>query len=403
MATQTTMKLARVQDSNISGKNVLVRVDYNVPLQDGKVTDDTRVRETIKTVRHLLDAGCRVVLMSHLGRPKGKADPRYSLRPVVPVVEKLMEAKVRFAPDCVGPEADAVVNSAKKGEIVLLENLRFHPEEEQNDEKFAGELAKHGDFFVQDAFGSVHRAHASTSAVAKFLPGAIGFLIQKELEYLDRAISNPARPFLAVIGGAKVSDKIPVLHKLLEKVDTLIIGGGMAYTFLAAQGVSIGKSLLENERIQDAKDIISKAYSKNVECLLPADHLAVQEIKPDARIQVTQAMAVPEGWTGVDIGPRSVAMFTERIQMAKTIFWNGPLGIFETDAFAKGSFAIANALAEATKAGTVTIVGGGDSLSVIKKAGIDHNRLTHCSTGGGASMEFLEGKVLPGLLALSQK
>lgn len=397
------MKLAKIQDVNVIDKNVLVRVDYNVPIKEGKVSDNTRVEATVKTVKHLLSSGCRVVLMSHLGRPKGKVDQKYSLGPVVPVVEELMGAKVHFAPDCIGPSADYVTAGAKKGEIVLLENLRFHPEEEKNDGEFAKQLARHGEFFIQDAFGSVHRAHASTSAVAKCLPGAIGFLIQTELEYLDRVISNPGRPFLAIIGGAKVSDKISVLHRLIERIDTLIIGGGMAYTFLAAQGVSVGKSLLESDKISEAKDIIAKAYNRNVECLLPADHLIVQDVSDDKGAQVTQAMAVPDGWTGVDIGPRTALLFNERIQMAKTVFWNGPLGIFETDAFARGSLAVAKALAQATKDGTVTIVGGGDSLSVLKKAGIGKSELTHCSTGGGASMEFLEGKVLPGLLALSQK
>ncbi|MFH1619271.1 MAG: phosphoglycerate kinase [bacterium] len=397
------MKLTRIQDADIAGRNVLVRVDYNVPLREGKVADESRVKATVKTVKHLLGAGCRVVLISHLGRPKGRVAAEFSLAPVASVVENLMGAKVHFASDCIGPEAAKTVAAAGKGEIVLMENLRFHPEEEKDDEGFAKELAKHGDFFVQDAFGTVHRAHASTDAIARFLPGAIGFLIQTELEYLDRAISNPARPFLAIIGGAKVSDKIKILYRLIERVDGLIIGGGMAYTFLAAQGVSVGRSLLEQDKIQDAKEIISKAFSRNVEILLPADHLAVEEIKPDAKVEITPAMAVPENLIGVDIGPRSTAIFKERIQMAKTVFWNGPVGIFETDAFAAGSIAMAGALAEATKAGAVTIVGGGDSLSVLKKAGVKKDQLTHCSTGGGASMEFMEGRMLPGLLALSQK
>ncbi|MDD2773374.1 MAG: phosphoglycerate kinase [Elusimicrobiales bacterium] len=396
------LKIARLQDADIKGKNVVVRVDYNVPIKDGKVENDKRIAATVPTVKYLLENGCRVVLMSHLGRPKGKVAPEFSLAPTVPVIEKLMGAKVHFAKDCIGPEAENVVNAAQKGELVLLENLRFHPEEEKNDKAFARQLASYGEFFVQDAFGTVHRAHASTAAIAEFLPGAAGFLVQKELEYLDRTIRNPQRPFLAIIGGAKVSDKIMVLNNLLGVVDMLIIGGGMAYTFLQAQNVAIGKSLVEPDKVGEAKDIIAKSYSKHVECLLPADHVIVQEVKPDAPSQITQAMAIPDGWAGVDIGPRTTALFIERIKKARTIFWNGPLGIFEMDAFANGSVSIAKALAEATKTGATTIVGGGDSLSVLKKAGVKASELTHCSTGGGASMEFLEGKTLPGLAALSK-
>ena len=400
---KTVLKLAKVQDAHLKDKNVLVRVDYNVPLKDGVITDDTRIRETLKTVKLLLDANCKVVLMAHLGRPKGKPEPKYSLKPVAAHLEKLAGAKVHFAADCVGPEADKVVAAAKKGEIVLLENLRYHAEEEKNDEKFAKQLAKHGEFFVQDAFGALHRAHASTAAIAKLLPGAIGFLVQKELEYLDKTMVSPARPFLAIIGGAKVSDKISVLYSLIEKVDTLIIGGGMAYTFLAAQNTNIGKSLLEAEKVEDAKNIILKAHRNNVEMLLPADHRVVQEIKPDAKVEVTQAMAVPDGWIGVDIGPRTELLFADKIKGAKTIFWNGPVGIFETPAFASGSITVAGAMAQATRNGATTILGGGDTLSVLKTAKVKPENISHCSTGGGASLEFIEGKQLPGLVALSQK
>ena len=400
---KTVLKLAKVQDAHLKDKNVLVRVDYNVPLKDGVITDDTRIRETLKTVKLLLDANCRVVLMAHLGRPKGKPEPKYSLKPVAAHLEKLAGVKVHFAPDCVGPEADKVVAAAKKGEIVLLENLRYHAEEEKNDEKFAKLLAKHGEFFVQDAFGALHRAHASTAAVARLLPGSIGFLVQKELEYLDKTMVSPARPFLAIIGGAKVSDKISVLYSLIEKVDTLIIGGGMAYTFLAAQNTNIGKSLLEADKVEDAKNIILKAHRNNVEMLLPADHRVVQEIKPDAKVEVTQAMAVPDGWIGVDIGPRTELLFADKIKGAKTIFWNGPVGIFETPAFASGSITVAGAMAQATKNGATTILGGGDTLSVLKTAKVKPENISHCSTGGGASLEFIEGKQLPGLVALSQK
>jgi 3-phosphoglycerate kinase len=292
------------------------------------------------------------------------------------------------------------VAALKPGGIVLLENLRFHAEEEANDAAFAKSLAKLGDVFVQDAFGALHRAHASTAGITKHLPGAIGFLVQRELEFLDRAIGHPQRPFLAIIGGAKVSDKLGVLDKLLDRVDALLIGGGMAYTFLAAQGINIGKSLLEKDQIEAAKTVIEKAYNKKVECLLPADHLAVREIRADAGVTITQAMAIPPDLIGVDIGPHTVEFFLEHIAKAQTIFWNGPMGIFEIDAFASGSVAVAKAMAEATEKGATTIVGGGDSLSVLAKTGLA-SKMSHCSTGGGASLELLEGKVLPGLAALA--
>ncbi len=400
---KTVLKLAKVQDAKLSGKNVLMRVDYNVPIKEGVIKDDTRIRETLKTLKLLLEGNNRVVLMAHMGRPKGQPVEKYSLKPVAAKLEELAGVKVHFAPDCVGPEADKVVAAAKKGEIVLLENLRFHSEEEKNDEAFAKQLAKHGEFFVQEAFGALHRAHASTAAIAKFLPGAIGFLVQKELEYLDHAMVSPVRPFLAIIGGAKVADKIAVLYSLIEKVDTLIIGGGMAYTFLAAQNTNIGKSLLEADKVDEAKNIILKAHRNNVELLLPADHRIVQEISPEAKVEITQAMAVPDGWIGVDIGPRTEMMFADKIKGAKTIFWNGPVGIFETPAFASGSVTVANAMAAATRAGATTILGGGDTLSVLKTAKVKPESISHCSTGGGASLEFVEGKQLPGLVALSQK
>lgn len=400
---KTVLKLAKVQDAKLKDKNVVVRVDYNVPLKDGVITDDTRIRETMKTVKLLLEGNNRVVLMAHLGRPKGQPVEKYSLKPVVARLAELSGAKVHFAPDCVGPEADKVVDAAKKGEIVLLENLRYHAEEEKNDDAFAKKLARHGEYFVQEAFGALHRAHASTAAIAKHLPGAVGFLVQKELEYLDKAMVNPVRPFLAIIGGAKVADKLSVLYSLIEKVDTLIIGGGMAYTFLAAQNTNIGKSLLEEDKIEEAKNIILKAHRNNVELLLPADHRVVSEIKPDAEVEITQAMAVPDGKIGVDIGPRTEMLFADKIKSAKTIFWNGPVGIFETPAFASGSITVANAMAQATRSGGTTILGGGDTLSVLKTAKVKPENISHCSTGGGASLEFVEGKQLPGLVALSQK
>lgn len=395
------LKLKRLQDMTVKGKKVLVRVDFNVPLsKNGKVEDDARIRETLPTLKHLVDAGAKIALIAHLGRPKGKPEAKYSLKPVAAELEKLVGAPVTFGPDCVGAAAEKAVSGLRPGGIALLENLRFHAGEEANDPDFAKQLAKLGDVFVQDAFGAIHRAHASTAGVPKLLPGCIGLLVQRELEFLDRVIGNPTRPFLAVIGGAKVSDKLAVLTKLLDRVDAMVIGGGMAYTFLAAQGISIGKSLLEKDKVQEAQSIVEKAYAKKVECLLPADHLTVREIKPDAAAAVTQGMAIPPEQIGVDIGPHTIEFFSEQIAKAKTIFWNGPMGIFEIDAFANGSLSLAKAMAEATKKGTVTIVGGGDSLSVLAKAGLA-GQMTHCSTGGGASLELLEGKVLPGLSALA--
>ena len=400
MSEKTALKLKRLQEMTFKGKRVLVRVDYNVPMKGAKIEDNARIRETLKTLEALIEGGAKIVLIAHLGRPKGKVEPKYSLKPVAEELGRLLKKPVAFASDCVGPEADKAVAALKPGQVLLLENLRFHAEEEANDPAFAKALAKHGELFIQDAFGALHRAHASTAGVTKYLPGAIGFLVQRELEFLDRVIGHPTRPFLAIIGGAKVSDKLVVLDKLLDRVDVLLIGGGMAYTFLAAQGISIGKSLLEKDQIEAAKAIIEKAYNKKVEILLPADHVAVREIKADAAITVTQAMAIPADLIGVDIGPHTIEFFTEHVAKSKTVFWNGPMGIFEIDAFSKGSFAVAEAMAEATKAGVTTIVGGGDSLSVVSKAKLA-SKMSHCSTGGGASLELLEGKVLPGLAALA--
>ncbi|MHB2026093.1 MAG: phosphoglycerate kinase [Elusimicrobiota bacterium] len=393
------LKLRRLEDLPVKGKRVLVRVDYNVPISSGRVEDASRLRETLATLRHLISAEAKISLISHLGRPKGKPESKYSLKPVIPVLEKLLGQPVSFAQDCVGQAAEKAAAALKPGGVLLLENLRFHAGEEANDKSFAKALAKLGDVFVQDAFGALHRAHASTSALPALLPSAIGFLVQRELEFLDRAMANPARPFVAVIGGAKVSDKLGVLRKIIERVDALLIGGGMAYTFLAAQGVSIGKSLLEKDKAADAQMIVERAYARQVECLLPADHLAVREITPDAAVETTQGMAIGADFIGVDIGPRSIEFFRERIMGAKTIFWNGPMGIFEIDAFAKGSLGVAQAMVDATKAGAMTIVGGGDSLAALAKAGLA-GKVSHSSTGGGASLELLEGKILPGLAAM---
>ncbi|MBI4051182.1 MAG: phosphoglycerate kinase [Elusimicrobia bacterium] len=396
------LKLKRIQDAELKDKKVLVRVDYNVPLEGTTVTDQTRIQETLPTLKHLLESNCKIILLSHLGRPKGVVDDKFSLKPVVPVLKQMLKTQVHFGVDCMGPDAEKLVAKAKPGEVILLENLRFHPEEEKNDTSFAKALAGLGDYFIQDAFGALHRSHASTVGIPKYLPSAIGYLVQKELEFLDRTLGNPQRPFLALLGGAKISDKIGVIHRLLERVNTLLIGGGMTYTFLAAQGVSVGKSLVEKDKIQDAEKIIEEAYNRNVAFLVPADHVMVKEIRPGAPTLVSQAMAVQEDWIGVDIGPHTVELFSEKIAESKTIFWNGPMGIFEMEPFSHGSVEIAKILAQATEAGAVTVVGGGDTLAVLAKAGAA-DKMTHCSTGGGASLELLEGKVLPGLSALSQE
>lgn len=403
MNTRPVLKLKKVQDMGISkGATVLVRVDYNVPMKDGIVSDDTRIRETEKTIKYLLTRDAKIVLIAHLGRPKGKVDPKYSLKPLVEHVERIMGVKVHFAEDCVGPIAENAKANLKNGEILLCENLRFHPEEEKNDENFAKELAKGCDYFVQDAFGAIHRAHASTSAITKYLPCGIGFLLQKELEYLEKIMTNPQKPFIAIIGGAKVSDKIDVLNSLLDRVDVLIIGGAMAYTFLKAQDVNVGNSLVEDDKIEEAKKIVLKAFRNGVELLLPSDHLVVKEIKDDAETQNTQSMAIPDGWIGVDIGERTINIFSEKILKAKTIFWNGPVGIFEIDRFSRGTVELAKVVAQATRNGAISVLGGGDTLNALKKSGVKPEEVSHCSTGGGASLEFVEGKILPGLEALSR-
>ncbi len=395
--------IVKIQDVNLDNKTVLVRVDYNVPLKDGKVDNPKRITATEKTVKYLLGKGCKVVLIAHLGRPKGKVAPEFSLAPVAPEVEKIMGVKVHFASDCVGAVAEEAVKNAKNGEIVLLENLRFHPEEEKNDKAFAAQLAKLGEFFVQEAFGTVHRAHASTSAITEFLPSAAGFLIQKEVEFLGGALENPARPFAAIIGGAKVSDKIMVLNNLLDKVDVLIVGGGMAYTFNAALGYNVSNSLLETDKEEEAKAIMAKAKEKGVKLLLPVDNIAAKEFAEGVPTVTTDSPNIPEGYMGLDIGSKTIKLFEDALSECKTIFWNGPVGVFEMPTYAKGSFAIAETLVKLTEKGAITIIGGGDSLNVLKKAKISSSKVSHASTGGGASMEFVEGKELPGLTALLKK
>lgn len=394
--------IKKIQDMDLKNKKVLVRVDYNVPLKDGKVDNNKRIVATEKTIKYLLENNCRIVLIAHLGRPKGKVVPEFSLAPVAAEVEKLFGVPVHFAKDCVGPEADKVVAETKNGEIALLENLRYHPEEEKNDAEFAKQLAKHGEIFVQEAFGTVHRAHASTSAIADYLPGCAGFLVQKEVEFLGKALENPARPFAAVVGGAKVSDKIMLLNNLMDKVNVLVIGGGMAYTFLKVQGHEIGKSLFDAEKETEAKAVLAKAAEKGVKILLPVDHVCGKEFAETTEPVSVDNINIPADLMGLDIGPKTVAAFREALLQCKTIFWNGPMGVFEFPNFAKGSFAVAQAMIDATKAGATTIIGGGDSVNVLKKGKFNQKELSHVSTGGGASMEFVEGKELPGLVALAK-
>ncbi len=389
-----------VRDIDVAGKTVLVRVDFNVPLEGGKVADDTRIVASLPTINYLLEQGAKVVLCSHLGRPKGKVVPEMSLRPAAERLGELIEAKVIMAEDCVGEPAQKAVQEANFGEVVVLENTRFHPEEEANDPEFSKQLASLADVFVNDAFGSCHRAHASTVGVTQYLPAVSGFLVEKELQVLSEALENPKRPFVAILGGAKVSDKLGVIENLLPKVDKLIIGGGMAYTFLKAQGYAIGDSLLDEEKIDDCARLINEAKEKGTELLLPSDILAASAFREDAETKVvTVEEGVPEGWQGLDIGPDTAGRFVAALEGAGTIIWNGPMGVFEMEPFAGGTRAIAEAMAQSS---AVTIVGGGDSASAVRQMGFA-DAMTHICTGGGASLEFLEGKELPGVAALEDK
>jgi phosphoglycerate kinase len=392
------LKKKSVADVDVAGKRVLVRVDFNVPLgPDGEVADDTRLEASLPTIRYLCAQGAKVILVSHLGRPKGKVDERYRLDPVARRLGELLGKAVFKVDDCVGEEPKAAIARLQPGEVLLLENVRFHPEEEKNDEKFARRLAELADLFVNDAFGTAHRAHASTEGVTRFLPSVAGFLMQKEIAMLSEALESPERPFLAILGGAKVADKIGVCENLLEKVDTLIIGGGMANTFLAAKGCAMGKSLFEADKVELARGLMEKAKSKGVELLLPVDLVVALAPDPDARPKVVPACSVPADWMALDVGPESAEAFREAVQKARTVIWNGPMGVFEMPPFSAGTFAVARALAESS---AVTIVGGGDTASAVEKAGVA-GKMTHISTGGGASLEFLEGKVLPGVAALA--
>jgi len=390
------MNKKTVKDIDLKGKRVLMRVDFNVPMQDGKVTDDKRIRASLPTIKYVLDQGASLILMSHLGRPKSASDSEFSLRPVSEVLASLLGTLVKMAPDCVGPEVEKMAKDLKSGEVLLLENTRFHAGEEKNDLELAKQLASLGEIFVNDAFGSAHRAHASTEGVARFLPAVSGFLMEQELEYLGRAVANPEHPYIAILGGAKISDKIGVVETLLSKADKLIVGGGMANTFLAARGLNMQDSLVESTSLETAKAILAKSADK---LILPVDAVIADKFDADANSQVVDVDKIPAGWRMLDVGPKTLELYKRALDGAKLIVWNGPVGVFEMPKFAEGTFAIAHMLAES---GATTVIGGGDSASAVKKAGVA-KQMTHVSTGGGASLEFLEGKELPGVAALLDK
>lgn len=394
------MALKTVRDIHAQGQRVLVRVDFNVPLESGRITDDTRMRAALPTINYLLEAGASVMLCSHLGRPKGKVAPEFSLSQLVPHLSELLGRPVVFASDCVGPVAEAAAAKLQPGDVLLLENLRFHAEEEQNDPAFSQALAKLADIYVNDAFGTAHRAHASTAGVVEYVKPAVGgFLMQKEVDIMGQALSAPERPFVAIIGGAKVTDKIMVIENLLDKVNTLIIGGGMANTFLRAQGYATGKSLVEEEKVALAGELINKAKSKGVHLLLPTDVVVAAEFKADTAHKNVAVSEIPADWMALDVGVETAKAYAAAIESARTVIWNGPMGVFEMPAFAHGTLEVARAMARSS--GT-TIVGGGDSVAAVEQAGLAE-QMSHVSTGGGASLEFLEGRELPGVVCLETK
>jgi len=385
-----------IRDIDVHGKRVLVRVDYNVPVKEGKVGDDTRIRAAMPTLDYLLENGAALILCSHLGRPKGGPEPKYSLKPVADHLSTLMKNPVLFAEDCIGPQAEKAAKALKPGEVLLLENTRFHPEEEKNDLGMAKQLAALADVYVNDAFGSAHRAHASTEGVAQFLPAVAGFLLEKEIKYLGQAVADPEKPFIAILGGAKISDKIGVIKNLLTKTDCILIGGGMANTFFKAEGYPVADSLVEDEALDTAKEILAQAGTK---LRLPVDVVIADKFEAGAAQKTMATGPIPEGWRILDIGPETVSHYAKIIHEAKTVVWNGPMGVFEFPEFAKGTFAVAQAAAES---GAVTIVGGGESVAAVKQSGLA-DKITHISTGGGASLEMLEGLTLPGVAALQDK
>jgi phosphoglycerate kinase len=390
-----------IDDVVLRDKRVIIRADFNVPLDDShQITDDTRIRSTLPTINRAIDDGAKVILCSHLGRPNGTFDPTYSLAPVAKRLSRLMGKEILFAPDCIGPAVEELVAKMKPGDVLLLENLRFHKGEEKNDDAFSKALAALGDVYINDAFGAAHRAHASTVGITKFIPASVaGFLLKKEIEYLEGAVENPVRPFVAILGGAKVSGKIGVIENLGKRVDKVIIGGGMAFTFLKSKGLEIGNSLVENDMLDFAKGIEEHAFSRGVKFYLPVDCVVAASREPGAETKIVPVQEIPIGWYGLDIGPASVKLFNEAVQNAKTILWNGPMGVFEIDAYARGTLAMAHAVANAY---ALTIVGGGETAMAVHRAGESEN-MSFISTGGGAALELLEGKQLPGLTALPDR
>jgi len=392
-----------IEDVEVEGKKVVMRVDFNVPIEKGKITNDNRIVQALPSINYVTEHGGLLILLSHLGRPKGEASPEFSLKPVADYLQTKVDTKVHFGTDCIGDEAEKAIAQAKPGEIVLLENVRFHAEEKQSEDGFCKALASLGDVFINDAFGSSHRNHASVAGITKYLqPAAAGYLLEKEIKYLEGSVNNPKHPFVAVLGGAKVSDKIGVIENLLNKVDTIIVGGGMTYTFYKAKGLPIGNSLLEEDKVELAKELLQKSEEKGIDLLLPVDSVVGKEFKNDTESKEVGENGIEDGWMALDIGAKTQKEYTDVIKEAKTVIWNGPMGVFEMDNFAKGTFAVAQAMADATKQGATTIIGGGDSASAIAKAGLA-DQVSHVSTGGGASLEYLEGKALPGITSLTDK